>query len=335
MAVSKPYQGIFGPPTTPPFNPQGTGTMQQSQPSGLDRVLSILNSPLGAAGIQAAGAGLAAYGANKQNEANRQQNAQQFSADMAERQREFDSNQQQGAATAAAAASPLGADQMFAQRQALAKAILGSARNIKFTPGDPAVAAAMGTVSGGMQLPENGLDPAMLERLFGDQATLASIGAREKAVGQINPHATPTDLAPLFGAAGATTTADIGSANAAELQRQLDESAKQRAIIQRAIDEDIRGEKQGQQAQQEKHGNFFGGLLKTVGKGLSFVPGVGQIAAPILTGVGGLVNGDGFKHSLIEGGLSAIPGLGAAGVLGKTGGKIVKNPITSAILGGM
>ena len=150
-----------------------------ADPGLLSKVGSILNSPAGAAGIQAAGAGLAAYGANKNAAASRQQNAHQFAADMAQRQLEADQQDQRTRAAGVLDAAPLGAEQSFAQKQALLHSILGATRNYSAVPGDPAVAAAMGSTNqGGMRLPEGGFDPGMLERLFGDEATQASIAAR-------------------------------------------------------------------------------------------------------------------------------------------------------------
>jgi type II secretory pathway pseudopilin PulG len=346
MAVTtsnRPYQNVFGggsqPPayTPPTFSASGTGTSQQpASPSTLDQVLKILNSPMGAAGIQAAGAGAAAYGANKSATAAREQSAQQFAAEMAQRQLEGDRSAQQTAATSAASASPLGAEQLFAQRNGLLNTLMSNVRNYSATPGDPRVAHAMGTQTGGMRLPEGGFDPGMINRLYGDDATMASIANRQKAIGQINPHGSALDLSAMYGDKGAAASQGVTDANTAELNRQMDAEAQQRQLIQRAIDEDIRGQSAAKQAAaKEKHGNIFGGILKGIGSGLSFVPGIGQIAAPILTGVGGLVNGDGVKSSILNAGMSAVPGLGATGKLGKTVQTFAKGNMGKAILGGL
>lgn len=214
----------------------------------LDRVLDILGSKGGQTITNAVGAGLQSYGAGKQAEADRAASAAQFRANMAQRQQENDQADQRSRAVSAENASPLGADQSFAQKQMLLKAILGSSGNFSATPGDPRVAGAMGHMTGGLRLPEGGLDHSSLERLFGDEATQSSIAQHAKAVGQINPHAPMVNLAPMFGASADGSEnafqTDIRTANAQEADRQAAETARQRAIIQQAIDEDIRGAKQ-------------------------------------------------------------------------------------------
>lgn len=297
--------------------------------SGLDKILDILGSKGGQTVVNAAAAGLGAYGQAKQAGEDRAQNAAQFGANMAQRQMEADQADQRSRAAATLDASPLGGDQRFAQQQALFGQLLGNARNFSVAPGDPRVAAAMGAgPQGGMRLPEGGFDPAMIERLFGDQATLASLAQHGQQIGQMNPHAPVMDMAPMFGQAGATATSGIKDANAIEMARQQAESDKQREIIRRALEQDIAGEK----AKKEGGGNIFGKILKGVGMGASFIPGVGQIAAPVLTGLGGLVNGDGLKSSLINAGVSAIPfgagkiakAAGSASTLGKVAGAVSK-----------
>jgi hypothetical protein len=308
-----------------------TGLVDPKKKSPLDGVLDILGSKAGQTAVTAAGAGLQAYGASKSADAARAQDAHQFAATMAQRQAEADQTDSRSRQIAAADAMPLGADQEFAQRNAIQKAILGSARNYSVTPGDPRVAAAMGHSSGGMQLPAGGLDPAMLESLFGDAATQASMAQRAKAVGHIDPNAPVLDTAPMFGTGENGTEnpfiTDVRQSNATEMQRQLDDSARQRAIIQRAIDEDVNGEKQAQQ----KHGNIFGKVLKGVGTVASFIPGVGQVVAPIANFAGGMVNGDGLKSAAINAAISAIPGGGGAKSIAQGGIKAgikaaAKNP---------
>lgn len=304
---------------------------QQQKKNPLQQALDILGSKGGQTAVGAIGAGLGAYGASKSAEADRNLSAQQFGANMAQRQLENDQQLQLQRASAGAAASPLGQDQNFAARQALVKQLLGNARNVSVTPGDPAVAAAMGSVSGGMRLPESGFNPEMLEKLFGDQATMASLAQRAQNVGQINPHAAQFDMTTIFGDAAQPHMDATRNASQSLIDQQEAASSKQRELIQRAIDEDIRGEKQPKQG----GGNIFGKILKGVGMGASFIPGVGQIVAPIATGLGGLVNGDGLKSSLINAGMSAIPGLAAGGKLGTDVAKFAKSGIGKAVLGGI
>lgn len=266
----------------------------------LDTILGMVGSKGGQTLVNAAGAGMQAYGQGKQAEADRALNAHQFDANMAQRQLEGDRSHQLDTATSAAAASPMGEAQNYAQRNALMSAILGNARNFNVTPGDPAVAGAMGKSTGGLQLPTNGLDPEMLNRLFGDEATQASIAQRQKAVGQINPRAPVMDLSTLYGhsADGSENafTSDVKGSNAQELQRQMDESAKQRAIIQAAIDEDVNHTKTQQQG--KSGGSRAGGALRGAASGAmtgaslgSFVPGIGTAIGGAVGGIGGFLKG--------------------------------------------
>jgi hypothetical protein len=275
--------------------------------SGLDKVLDILGSKGGQTLVGAGGAALSAYGANKANEAQLAQNANQFRASTALRQQEDANQNQLNRATSAAELSPLGQDQSFAQKQALLKTILGSARNFSATPGDPAVAGAMGHVSGGLALPTGGLDPDMLERMFGDATTQSSIAQHAKAVGQVNPRAPIMDLSPMYGkSADGSENAfmtDMRQSNQDELNRQMDEESRQRAIIQAAIDDDVNHEKQ----QTQKHGNIFGKILKGASLGASFIPGLGQVLGPALGFAGGLANGDGLKSAAAQGAMAALP----------------------------
>lgn len=342
--------------------------------STLDTIMKLLNSPAGGALISAGGAGLAAYGANKSAnanaEANRQMSTQQFAADMAQRQLESDRQNQLAKSSAAANASPLGESQSFAQRQALMGAILPGLRNSSYAPGDSAVASAMGSGGGGMRLPEGGLDPAMISRLFGDDATLASLSQRQGQVGQINPSGPTMDLGSMFGQKGTDATNSILTANHSQMDADSQNQAQQRAAIMRAIDADMSGGNQGPAPDGYEYDKATGQLKK---KGSSFLAKlgkgalkVGKYAAPIAlaaTGVGipaaiaasaGLnaldtkVNGGSLAQSLISGGIGAatgaIPGAafggGLKGVVGQSLGQVaksqVKNPaLYGAILGGV
>jgi hypothetical protein len=268
----------------------GSGAATVAGPSGLDKVMGILNTPAGGAMIQAAGAGIGAYGANKSATADRNLRAQQFAAEMAQRQNEQDRAHQLNSAQAATAASPLGAEQSFAQKQALLRAILGNTQNFSATPGDPSIAAAMGSTNqGGMRIPEAGFNPAMLERMFGDKTTMGSIANRQQAIGQLNPRQSAMNLGSMFGDAGTAASQGVLDANQMELQRQMDASAAQRSQIQRAIDEDIRGEKQGGSSSSKgsKLGNAAKGALGGAGTGFMFGGPVGAA----IGGVGGFLKG--------------------------------------------
>jgi hypothetical protein len=257
----------------------------------LNKVLDIVGSKGGQTLVNAAGAGLQAYGQHKQNEAQMAQNAHQFQANMAQRQLENDQQNQMNRAKLAADASPLGQDQSFAQKQAMLKAILPGLSNFSITPGDPRVAAAMGKSSGGFRLPEGGFDPAMIERMFGDAATMASLKQKATQVGQINPNTPTMDFGAMYGQPGLDLTSQITGINQMELQRQAEESKKQRELIQRAIDNDIKGEKQ---AKPSKAKSALGGALSGASTGASIgsiIPGIGTGIGAGIGAIGGFLKG--------------------------------------------
>lgn len=247
---------------------------------GLDKILDILGSKGGQTAVNAAAAGLGAYGQAKQAGEDRALSREQFAANMAQRQMEADQADQRSRAAAILDAAPLGQDQRFAQQQALFGQLLGNARNFSVTPGDPRVAAAMGAgPQGGMRLPEGGFDPAMIERLFGDKATLASLSQHGQQIGQMNPHAPVMDMAPIFGQAGTAATQGIKDANAVELARQQAQSDKQRELIRRALEQDITGQKGGKSA-----GQRVGGALSGAASGAA----MGSMFGPMGTAIGGI-----------------------------------------------
>ena len=251
----------------------------------LQSVLDILGSKGGQVLTNAVGAGLSAYGQNSQANASRAQNAQEFGAEMAERQLQDDRADALARNHATLDANPLGQSQGFAQKQALLSAILPQARNFSITAGDPAVQAARGHVSGGMQLPAGGLDPAMIQRLFGEAATQSSLAQNDKNLANMNPHAATTDYSTLFGnqpnGAPNAVGAGVDAYKVAEQARQDAERERQREIIRRALEEDIQGSKKSK-------GSGMGGKLAHAGIGAAsgFITG-GPIGA-LLGGLGGL-----------------------------------------------
>lgn len=314
--------------------------------STLKTVMDALGSKGGQTAVSALGAGLSAYGQAQQLSQNKQlaaqqmrQQADQFAATMAENQLQNDQQRQLTQAEGATAASPLGADQTFAQKQAILGAILKGARNFSVTPGDSAVAAAMGTRSGGLQLPAGGLDPAMIDRLFGDEATQASIAQREKQIGQINPNNPVFDLGALYGksADGSENafTTGIRQSNQNALNSQMDESARQRAIIQAAIDDNINSATQAQQKAQgsswkkklAKAAIMAGAITATAMTGGAAAPLIGMAA-----GAGeGAIDG-GWKGALMGAGTGALTGgLGSGAASGvKMGlGQALKSTLTN------
>lgn len=284
--------------------------------------------------IGAAGAGISAYGASKSAQSAQAQTAKQFEAEMAQRQLESERNYQLQQATSAASANPLGAYQQFAQKQALAKALLGGARNVSFTPGDSGIAQAMGSFAGGMRLPEEGLDPKMLERLYGDAATQSSIAQRQKEIGQINPNQPVYDLANLFGASANGSqnafTTDVQTANKTEADKQLDQSAQQRALVQQAMAEDAQTGKPGGSSIWKKIGKI--GAIAGAGIATAMTGGAASplLMAAIGAGTGaatGALSGGGWKGALLGAGLGAATG----GIGGGSGGTVAKQALGQAL----
>lgn len=249
----------------PGFSPLVAG---EPKPKNIfDRGLEKMGSTGGQTLLSGLGGLFEGYGASKQADANRQAGAATTEAELRQRQFENQQNDLRARQMAAPGMLPMGAEQGFAQRQALAKALLGGARNVKFTPGDPDVASAMGSYTGGMRLPEGGFDPAMLERLYGDNATQASIAAYQKAVGQVNPNLKMLDLGTLFGnsvdgSENAFTT-DVRTSNQNALNQQLDQSAKERQAVIQAL-------QAGQPKKGGKAGSILGGIAKTAATFLPF-----------------------------------------------------------------
>lgn len=140
--------------------------------------------------IGAAGGAFSSIGQAKQDAANRQ--FQGESNQIAANQNY--ATQDASNAVNAANANPLGASQNFVARNRLLSAILPSLQNVNFSPGDPKVAAAMGSYSGGLRLPTGGLDPSMINASFGDNATLESLADQQKNTAAINPNASQPNL---------------------------------------------------------------------------------------------------------------------------------------------
>ncbi len=161
------------PTTGLPLKPQGNG------------VTNFLNSPGGAAVINAVGGAATAYGNNKQSEAQQQQNASQFAASQLANQSTQDRQNAQAAAT------PLGESQNFVAKNALLNAILPNFRNAN---------SGVGLRPGaGSFLPDGGLNPQMVNSLYGATPTLESLAQRGKQLASINPQAPQENFANLGG----------------------------------------------------------------------------------------------------------------------------------------
>lgn len=322
--------------STTPAAPPVTGPPKNHAQS----VLNWFGTPAGDAVTNAVGAGISAYGNYQQNQQNLKQNASQFAANLKQNQYQFDQNNQLNRAQGVLAADPLGANQQYAQKNALLAAILPGLRNYQSTPGDSAVAGAMGSHVGGLRLPEGGLDPNMINQKYGEHATAAAIADHAKHILSLDPNASMPDMGSLFSpeeAAPFQQTLTDWSSNLQKLQGQ--EKAKYEASIDSYI--------QQMAAQEQKSGKpgFWHKLAKVagiVGAGVATVMSAGAatplLAAAIGAGSGALgAWGSGGNPLLgaVAGGASAGLGAGGAGSgVAKYAKSIASNPaLYGAVLG--
>lgn len=289
--------------------PAGQPGLDSSGGSGIQGILNFLSTPGGAAVTNFAGAGLQAYGQAKEAAANRQQSATQFAATSLQNQYNQDQANKITRASGVLNADPLGADQKYAQRNALMAAILPNLRNTRSAPGDAAVAGAMGGSRGGFMnaLPANGLDPAMIDSMFGNASTAQSIAQRHQEISSLDPNAPIPNLTPMYGQDAAAPMAQMQQW-ASQLQSA---SAADRAKYDQAMQGYI-----NQMVQQENAQNNSGGFWH---KFAQIAGVVGAAAATIMTAGG--------ASPLLAGAVGA-----ASGAVGSAGSG--QNPLMGAIVGG-
>lgn len=232
-----------------PDNPNPTAA-----PGGFD-IMKFLSSPGGAAAIQAAGGAASAYGASQQAGAQLAQNASQFQANTTQAQ------SQQDRQNAVSALTPLGESQQFAGHNAILNSILPNMRNFN----SPESGNAHGR--GGM-LPDGGLDASMINSHYGNAATLESLSQHAKQLSAINPSAPQENFANL---GYSQEQADPFMKNVAGYQgQQIGKQNDQRALIQRALDNDLNGEKQ---KYKDDH-SFWGQTKQVLGMAIPAALGV-------------------------------------------------------------
>lgn len=259
--------------------------------------LDWLGTDAGKSVLNAAGAGLGAWGQAQANKANQQSNAAQLRmSDYYNRQ-----NMLANRASGVLNADPLGADQQYAQRNALLSSILGNYK--RSTPGNGAVAGAMGAGSGLTQM-MGSLDPSMVNSMFGPQSTMAAITQRHKDLTNLDPRAAQADLGSLYGNEAAAPYVKQMQDWAAAAQHADDQT---RAQYESQINALIQ-----QQAANDKPGGFWHNLAKVAAVG-------GGLAATLMTG--------GAASPLLIAGIGA--GSGALGAWGNG-----SNPLMGAIIGG-
>lgn len=206
--------------------------------------------------VGAGGAGLSAYAGAKSSKEDRKLSRQNMIAQFLMNEGD---DERAGATTALAAlGGPYGAADAL-QKMKTKRDVLGTARNVAVAPPSD-IAPYMGQVSGGLRIPEGGLDLSSLS----DGALAEAARNYYSTVGQINPHGTSPNLQALgLGAPGASATASVeASKNEVDARNQA-----RRDEIMRYLS----GEQEVGGADQGDGGH---GWLKTLAK-------IGGIAGPI------------------------------------------------------
>lgn len=259
----------------------------------------FMKGPGGAAAVNAVGGGLSAWGQAQSDKANRQQSAAQSAAQL--RQQDYWNQQSQDTqrANGVLNADPLGADQTYAQRNALLHSILSNPR--RSAPGDPGVAQAMGSGSGLTQMFAN-LDPNTIN-MFGPQATMSAITQRHQNLTNLDPRAATPDLTSMYGADAQPYVTQMQAYAHAAQNADAQTRAAYDAEITKLINE---------MAQKEGQPGFWHKLAKVAGV-------VGGIAATVMTG--------GTTSPLLIGALGAASGAASSWGSGS-------NPLMGAIIGG-
>jgi hypothetical protein len=203
----QPLDNLQTRPNVTPNWSMGLPSGQQQQQSnsssngGSSGLEAFLSSPAGQAALGSLGSGLEEGG-----QASRQQQQLDLQGlDSATRARlqlfQLENDDQYKRSSTVLQNDPLGSEQRYAQKNALADAILPNLRNAHSTPGDQGVAAAMGGNRGGIMniLPEGGLDPDMVHQKFGSDATMAAILQHRQELLNVDPNAPTTNFKSLFG----------------------------------------------------------------------------------------------------------------------------------------
>ncbi len=142
--------------------------------------LDFLGSPGGAAAIRAAGGAAAAYGQAQSADANRQVIGAYRGAQVLQNESYLDR------LAASAAQAPIGESQSFVGRNSVLNVLLPTMRNFDSHTGQ--------RPGRGSFLPEGGLDPTMVNSLYGPGATLESLAQRGKQLAAVNPSAPQENL---------------------------------------------------------------------------------------------------------------------------------------------
>lgn len=259
-----------------------TGPAYSAQRQNPNSSQSFLNSPGGAALIHAAGGAASAYGANQSANAGRQQSANQFAAQMYDRLSNEDRVNAQNAMT------PLGESQNFAAGNRVKASLAGQMGNLTGLGGRPSLIQ---------------FDPSMIQKNWGDGATMESLAQHAKQLSAINPNAPKEN----FNNYGFDPSLTQGFQNNIDTYQgnQLQSQNNQRALIQRALDNDVNGDKQ--LGSNDPGSGFWHKLVKYVAPiaGIALAPYTGGASLALGSAASAWANGGGAKDALIAGGSAA------------------------------
>lgn len=310
-------------PNQYPGGAVNTGPGASPSSSSLQQALSFLGTPGGSAVTNMAGNALSAYGAYQQNQQNLQQDATKFAANATQNQYNADQQLKAQRASGVLSADPLGADQKYAQWNALSSAILPNLRNTRSTPGDSAVAGAMGGSRGGVMnaLPEGGLDPAMIKSMFGPDATMQAITQRHQEISNLDPSAPTADLSKMYGADAAqpyNQSQNDWQAKVANLDasQKADFETKMQAYINTMVQQEGNSS-DGFWHKFAKIAGVVGSVAAIALSGGTLAPVLGPVAMSILAGGSAVATAWGSGASPLQ---TAIAG-GTAGATGFKAGK--------------
>lgn len=154
---------------------------------------AFMQSGAGQGLLGAAGAGALAYGQAAGQSSDRKTQNAQFQQQQLLNERTLGLNQ----ANSAMNANPLGMQQGYAQKNAMLAAILPNLRDSSHTSfGTNPVQRTGGLTH---MLGPNGLDPEMIQRMYGDASTANSIAQHQNQLAAINPNVSPLNMSHLYG----------------------------------------------------------------------------------------------------------------------------------------
>ncbi len=181
---------------------------------------NIAGNPLVQMGVGAIGDYLKSKGQSEESAAGRISNANLAAINLGNSQSQQDRTNAQNAAT------PLGESQNFVAKNALLAALLPNMRNINSGVGQRPGAGGF--------LPDGGLNPQLINSLYGTDPTLESLSQRAKQISAINPSAPQEDFSKYGGFTSGQTDPYQTSVQGYQADQQKKQDA-QRAAMQQYI----------------------------------------------------------------------------------------------------